>query len=395
MAAPAGRLSHIALHAGSGQPLARALQRRFGFRPAAVREAGGWHQLALRSGRAVFVVTEGAGGAGPGPLYDLAPARGLPTASNACFEVADVRAAVRALRALGCAVAVEPRAVADAGGAVRYAVVRSPVGDLSHTLLERGAYRGPFLPGFRACGPGAPAGDPRDAAGPGDWFSHVDHLALACPRGRAAAWLRWYQRCLGFRPLRLGPSGPGLDVRAGRAGGLRLCALRPPAGSAAPMLVLSESLSGPRGPGRPGRPAPDQIERFLARHGPGLQHAALYAPDILAAARRVARAPGGLVAPPAAYYRRPGRAAQMLAAGQEPGRLAELGILLDGEARRGRAAYLLQAFARPLFSEDTFFLELIQRQGATGFGQGNVRALWEALEEHAAAAGPGGAEPPA
>ncbi|XP_036609243.1 4-hydroxyphenylpyruvate dioxygenase-like protein [Trichosurus vulpecula] len=379
MATPVGRLCHISLHVPRGQPLAGDLERCFGFRPVAVREAGGWRQLALRSGDAVFLVNErapGSAGSREGPLYDVDPAHAVPTASNVCYEVADVRGAVRALRELGCAVAVPPQAVADAQGTVTYAVVRSPVGNLSHTLLERGAYQGPFLPGFQECG--SP-----DGHGQGGWFSHVDHVALACPRGSVGAWLRWYQECLGFRRFTLGPADDhpeqGLEIRAGRAGGLRLAALQAPPGSAAPMLVLSESL-----PGLPG--AQDQIELFLAQHGgPGLQHVALYTGNIVASARRVAEASGNLVVPPATYYKQAGKVDQILAAGQEVGKLAELGILLDRDGRQDKGTnYLLQVFTKPLFSEETFFLEMIQRQGATGFGQGNIQALWEAMEEYVA-----------
>ncbi|XP_074122215.1 4-hydroxyphenylpyruvate dioxygenase-like protein [Sminthopsis crassicaudata] len=382
MAAPVGRLCHISLHVPRGQPLARDLQRCFGFRPVAVREAGGWRQLALRSGDAVFLVNESAPGSRAGregPLYDVDPAHAVPTASNVCFEVADVRGAVGALRELGCQVAVPPRAVADAQGAVTYAVVRSPVGNLSHTLLERGAYRGPFLPGFQGCG-GPDGPDP----GPGHWFSHVDHIALACPRGSSSSWRRWYQECLGFRRFSLDPADDhperGLEIRAGRAGGLRLTSLQAPPGSQAPLLVLGESLPGPSG-------ARDQVEVFLAQHGaPGLQHVGLYTGDVLDSARRVAEAGGSLVTPPDAYYRQAGKVEQILAAGQEVAKLAELGILLDRDGGPGGdgARYLLQVFTKPLFSEETFFLELIQRRGATGFGQGNIRALWEALEKHLA-----------
>lgn len=44
--------------------------------------------------------------------------------------------------------------------------------------------------------------------------------------------------------------------------------------------------------------------------------------------------------------------------------------------------YLMQVFSHPLFDRDTFFLEIIQRCGANGFGAGNIAALWKALEIH-------------
>lgn len=43
--------------------------------------------------------------------------------------------------------------------------------------------------------------------------------------------------------------------------------------------------------------------------------------------------------------------------------------------------YLLQIFTTPLFKEETFFMEVMQRKGARGFGAGNVTALARSIEE--------------
>ncbi|XP_004620619.2 4-hydroxyphenylpyruvate dioxygenase-like protein [Sorex araneus] len=366
MAVPARRLCHVAFHVPAGQPLARDLQRHFGFQPLAAREADGWRQLALRSGDAVFLVNEGAGPAEP--LYGLDPRHAVPSATNLCFEVTDAGAAARALAARGCTVQVPPVNVRDAQGAATYAVIGSPAGNLSLTLLERAGFRGPFLPGF------APVAS---APGPG-WVSHVDHLTLACTPGSTPALMRWFHDCLDFRHLPLSPGEDpelGLEVSAGPGGGgLRITALRAPPSCTVPTLVFAESLPG-------GTDEPDQVEKFLARHrGPGLQHVGLYTPNIMRAAEGVVGAGGRLLTPPEAYYQQPGKERQILAAGHEPRLLARQGILLDGE----EGQFLLQVFTKSLFAEDTFFLELIQRQGATGFGQGNIRALWQSVQEQAA-----------
>lgn len=366
MAAPARRLCHVAFHVPTGQPLARDLQRLFGFQPWAAREAGGWRQLALRSGDAVFLVNEGAGP--PEPLYGLDPRHAVPSATNLCFDVADAGAAARALAAKGSCVLVPPVRVQDARGAATYTVVSSPAGNLSLTLLERTGYRGPFLPGFRPLS---------SKTGPG-WFSHVDHLTLACTRGSSPTLMRWFHDCLGFHHLPLSPGEDpelGFEVTAGSGqGGLRLTALQTRPRSAVPTLVLAESLPGAAG-------GPDQVQQFLARHrGPGLQHVGLYTPNITEATEGVTLAGGRLLTPPKAYYQLPGKERQIRAAGHEPNQLALQGILLDGE----KGKFLLQVFTKSLFAEDTFFLELIQRQGATGFGQGNIRALWQSVEEQAA-----------
>ncbi|KAM6173166.1 4-hydroxyphenylpyruvate dioxygenase-like protein [Erethizon dorsatum] len=365
MAARAHGLCHIAFHVPAGQPLARRLQRLFGFQPLAAREAGGWRQLALRSGDAVFLVNEGAGP--EEPLYGVDPRHAVPSATNLCFDVEDPDAAVRALAAQGCLVPVPPVSVRDAQGAATYAVLSSPASNLSLTLLARAGYRGRFLPGFRPV-PSAP--------GPG-WVSHVDHLTLACTAGSSPAIRRWFHDCLGFHHLPLSPGEDpelGLEVAAGSGrGGLRLTALQTPTCSAVPTLVLAESLPGATG-------AQDQVEQFLARHrGPGLQHVGLYTPNILEATEGMVVAGGELLTPPEAYYQQPGKEGQIRAAGHQPSLLAQQGILIDGE----KGKFLLQVFTKSLFAEDTFFLELIQRQGATGFGQDNIRALWQSVQEKA------------
>ncbi|XP_011365883.1 4-hydroxyphenylpyruvate dioxygenase-like protein [Pteropus vampyrus] len=366
MAAFVRRLCHIAFHVPAGQSFARDLQRFFGFQPLAAREADGWRQLALSSGHAVFLVNEGVGTGDP--LYGLDPRYAVPSATNLCFEVADVGSATRALAPRGCRVLVPPVSVRDVQGAATYTVVSSPAGNVSLTLLERADYCGPFLPGFRPL---------PSATGPA-WISHVDHVTLACTPGSSPTLMRWFHDCLGFQlqPLSSGENPEvGLEVAAGSGqGGLRLIAMQTSPSNAIPTLVLAEPLQGATS-------GQDPLENFLAQHrGPGLQHVALYTPDIIEATERVMLSGGQLVTPPEGYYQQPGKKSQILAAGHEPSKLAEQGILLDGE----KGKFLLQVFTKSLFAEDTFFLELIQRQGATGFGQGNIQALWQSLEEQAA-----------
>ncbi|XP_037355771.1 4-hydroxyphenylpyruvate dioxygenase-like protein [Talpa occidentalis] len=366
MATRARRLCHIAFHVPPGQPLAQDLQRLFGFQPLAVREADGWRQLALRSGDAVFLVNEGSGPAEP--LYGLDQRHAVPSATNLCFEVTDVGAAARVLAARGCSLLVPPVKVRDARGHATYAVTSSPAGNLSLTLLERASFCGPFLPGF----------GPVSSATSQGWVSHVDHLTLACTPGSSPPLMRWFCDCLGFRHMPLSPGEDpeqGLEVPVGSgSGGLRLTALKTPLGNDVPTFVLAESLNRATS-------EQDQVEQFLLRHrGPGLQHVGLYTPNIMEATEGVLGAGGQLLTPPEAYYQRPGKERQIIAAGHEPRLLARQGILLDGD----KGKFLLQVFTKSLFAEDTFFLELIQRQGATGFGQGNIRALWQSVQEQAA-----------
>nr|XP_009943990.1 PREDICTED: 4-hydroxyphenylpyruvate dioxygenase-like protein [Opisthocomus hoazin] len=235
----------------------------------------------------------------------------------------------------GCPLPVPPTEVSDDGGSVTYGVVSSVVGNVSHTLLDRSRYRGPFLPLFQPT-QGAPS-----ATGDGIEITHFDHITYVCPRRSARAALDWYQRCFGFCRFPLNPQERPAEgyVLEGQGVGMLLLALQSAQGTLAHgcKLVLAET-------------------------------------------------------PPATYYSQGGKAEEIQGAGQDPRTLAELGILLDTTApgdkgRLGTDAskslsqeYLMQIFTHPIFSEETFFLELIDRRGAPGFGEGNIRALWEAVQ---------------
>ncbi|KAL7869765.1 hypothetical protein AOLI_G00137530 [Acnodon oligacanthus] len=91
-----------------------------------------------------------------------------------------------------------------------------------------------------------------------------------------------------------------------------------------------------------------------------------------------------------ARHGRVGKQQEILEAGLDPKELKQHGILLDTDlhsygdngASVPNGRYLLQVFTKPIFSEDTFFLELIEHRGATGFGEGNIRALWRSVQSY-------------
>uniref|UniRef100_A0A8C4WEC7 4-hydroxyphenylpyruvate dioxygenase n=1 Tax=Gopherus evgoodei TaxID=1825980 RepID=A0A8C4WEC7_9SAUR len=268
-------------------------------------------------------------------------------ASNVCFEVQDVPTVSQSLQERGCPLAIPPTDVTDSGGSVTYCVVRSVVGNISHTLLDCSRYRGAFLPGFRAMGD-VPEGlrDPAEA-------THFDHITYACSRGSTQAVLDWYQHCFGFQRFimnRQGDVAEGYRIH-GHGVGLRLTAMRYRKGSEPRLVddckfVLAESLP---------EPGKNQVDAFLEQHGgAGIQHVALYTTDIVSTARALAQAGVRFVEPPQAYYSEAGKAEEIRAAGQDPWLLSQHGILLDTE-------YLMQIFTKPIFPEETFFLELIEQ----------------------------------
>ncbi|XP_030350715.1 4-hydroxyphenylpyruvate dioxygenase-like protein [Strigops habroptila] len=384
MAASLSRPFFISLHMPYRQGWAQDLANTFRFQPVAVRETPRVRQLALRRGCAVFLLNERLN---PGPagdssrefLYDVDPRPTLGTASNVCFEVDDVPGLCRQLQSRGCSVPVPPTELRDDSGSVTYGVVSSIVGNISHTLLDRSRYRGPFLPGFQ------PIRGASSSTGDGIEITHFDHITYVCRRGSARAALDWYQHCFGFRRFLLNPQERPAEgyVLGGQGTGMLLLALQSTQGAPAHgcKLILAESLS---------KNGTNQVDTFLEQHGgAGIQHVGLRTTDIVATTRTLQQRGARFFTPPVTYYSQDGKAEEIQGAGQDPYTLAELGILLDTTASRDKGIdaaespsqeYLMQIFTHPIFSEETFFLELIDRRGAPGFGEGNIRALWKAVQ---------------
>jgi 4-hydroxyphenylpyruvate dioxygenase len=132
--------------------------------------------------------------------------------------------------------------------------------------------------------------------------------------------------------------------------------------------------------------ANSQIQEFLDRYnGPGVQHIALLTPDIVATVAEMRRMGQDFLDVPETYYdaefdQRVGEIAE------DKERLKELRILVDRD--EGDDGYLLQLFTKCVFARPTLFFEVIQRRGrARGFGEGNFRALFEAIEREQAKRG--------
>ncbi|XP_069498460.1 4-hydroxyphenylpyruvate dioxygenase-like protein [Ambystoma mexicanum] len=405
------QLSHITFRVNSAQQLASNLINRFRFLPLAFRITKGARQFALKQGSAIFVINETpvipTSSSGQRPvagnlepllqgtmasseedlLYDIGLTSAVDTVSNVCFEVEDMQSLFKHLSNHDCRILVPPSRVEDDLGFVTYSIVKSVVGNVCHTLIDRSKYTGEFLPGFQMIEhPGTKADD---------IITHFDHLTYSCPRQSTWGILEWYERCFGFKRFQLSMDDDPEEgyIIKGAGVGLRLTAMHywkcSEVGLSLPStnqardckFVIAESLPGQ------GR---NQVDTFLELNGgAGIQHVGLYTPDILTAAQMIRDAGVPFVTQPPDYYREIAKKEDICAAGHDPHLLSQLNILLDGELRgsktpqgEARRQYLMQVFTQPIFSEETFFLELIQRHGASGFGEGNIRALWRAVEAY-------------
>lgn len=222
MAAYLSRLHHISLHVSNAEKIANDLVSKFKFDLFATRVTDKSRQLALRKGAAVFVVNErpnqspvrlneelpgitdryspdphpvSVGKYGQECLYDVSPLCPVDTVSNVCFEVEDVERSFGALRRQGCKFLVPPTTIQDEGGRVTYSVVKSIVGNVCHTLIDRTKYNGSFLPGFDVIEKDCSSAD-EDMCCP---VTHFDHITYACPRKTTHQVMRWYEGLFGFQ----------------------------------------------------------------------------------------------------------------------------------------------------------------------------------------------------
>jgi 4-hydroxyphenylpyruvate dioxygenase len=201
-----------------------------------------------------------------------------------------------------------------------------------------------------------------DPAPAGIGLTLVDHLTHNVRRGRMDAWAGFYERLFNFREIRY------FDIE-GKLTGLKSRAMTSACGLI--RIPINESADDK-----------SQIEEYLAAYkGEGIQHIALSTDDIYATVEALrARGVPMMDPPPAAYYdaidaRLPGH-------GEDLERLRALGILIDGAPGGG---LLLQIFTKTVIGP--IFFEIIQRKGDEGFGEGNFRALFEAIERDQVARG--------
>ncbi|XP_077407342.1 4-hydroxyphenylpyruvate dioxygenase-like protein [Vanacampus margaritifer] len=406
MAAYVRRMHHVSLHVSDVDKLASDFIHKLKFNLFATKVTEGTRQLAFKTGAAVFVVSERANRGESarrnvepeaaeerqpaGCLYDVPPHYPVDTVCNVCFEVDDVHHSFEALRRLGCSFPVPPTTVQDHQGRVTYAVLRSVVGNVCHTLIDKSEYQGSFLPGFLVTEGGQEQQQNRPEA-----VTHVDHITYACHTGSSQQVLNWYQQLFGFQRFfihRKDEADSGFVINQ-KGIGLRLSVLEywkcgesslslPGKQPNEPgcKLVLAESLPGQ---------GSNQVNTFLEAHqAAGIQHIGLYTGDIMGTVRDMAHAGVPFFTPPPAYYTEVGKLQEIEESGQDAQKLARYGVLLDADPQQQASSasetqrYLLQVFSKPIFAEDTFFLELIERRGSSGFGEGNVRALWRLVQAY-------------
>jgi 4-hydroxyphenylpyruvate dioxygenase len=265
------------------------------------------------------------------------------------LSVPDARKAYEHAVAHGARGLETPYEIKDEHGTVTLASVAT-YGETRHLFVERSQYTGAFLPGYtkRAEKPGDPL------------FYGIDHVVGNVQLGHMNEWVSYYERVFGMTEL-IHFSDEAISTEYSA-----LMSKVVTDGSGRIKFPINEPAQGKR---------KSQIEEYLDfYHGAGVQHIAVSTTDIVATVDELTRRGVEFLPIPESYYADvPERIGEIT---QDIADLRRLGILVD----RDDEGYLLQIFTKSVGDRPTVFFELIERHGARGFGEGNFKALFEALE---------------
>jgi 4-hydroxyphenylpyruvate dioxygenase len=343
-------IDHVELYVGNASQAAYWFTHALGFRRSAYAglETGTRDRSShvLEQGRVRFVLTAPLLGTSEIARHVAAHGDGVRVIALA---VPDAERAYRYAVQHGARGVREPWEESDSDGTVRMATIAT-YGETLHTFVERDGYEGAFLPGFAA------ADEPPGAG----LFAGIDHVVGNVELGRLDEWVGYYERVFGMtemihftdRDISTEYSALMSKVMADGKGRVK--------------FPINEPAEGKR---------KSQIEEFLEYYGgPGAQHVALATTDIVRTVKELRERGVRFLSTPESYYEElPGRIGEI---DENLADLRQLGILAD----RDDEGYLLQIFTTTLGDRPTVFLEVIERHGARGFGEGNFKALFQAIE---------------
>ena len=351
---PVRGIDHVRFVVGNAKQTAHYYSTAFGMTLVAYRGPETGHrdvaEYVLKSGSARFVF---AGSVRAGTPEAEHHARHGDGVVDIALEVPDVDAAYKHAVEQGARGRDVPQDWSDEHGVVRYAAIDT-YGDTRHTLIDRSRYTGPFLPGFVARAPMVTPPERR-------LFQAVDHIVGNVELGHMDEWVGFYRRVMGFTNM---AEFIGDDIATDYSALMSKVVAN---GTRKVKFPLNEPAIARR---------KSQIDEYLEFYGgPGAQHIALATGDIVASVDAMRAAGVEFLETPDAYYDDTLR--ERIGDVRVPiEELRARRILVD----RDEDGYLLQIFTKPVQDRPTVFYELIERHGSMGFGKGNFKALFEAIE---------------
>jgi 4-hydroxyphenylpyruvate dioxygenase len=280
-------------------------------------------------------------------------------ARDVALQVPDAGTAYREAVSRGARGIVEPHWVEDEHGRVELATIGT-YGENVHTFVNRAEYTGPYLPGYVSL-------SPNGHRGKGVGLIAIDHVVGNVELGKMNHWVEFYEQVFGMTnivhfgddQIQTEYSALMSKVMADGAGKIK--------------FPINEPAEGKR---------KSQIDEYLEfNEGPGVQHIALQSESIVGTIEALKGRGVLFLDTPEAYYDEvEGRVGEIA---EDYGDLKRLRILAD----RDEDGYLLQIFTKTAQDRPTLFFEVIERHGATTFGEGNFKALFESIEREQALRG--------
>jgi len=341
---------YVELYVGNAKQAMYYYAKAFGFEPYAYRglETGSRTQVsyALKQNHIRLVLT---GALEPEhPITDFIKLHGEGV-KDIALRVENCEKAYQEAISRGATSVMEPTECSDEHGTIKKATIAT-YGETVHSFIERKDYKGVFYPGFQ------PYQAPFACQGAG--LIGIDHMV-----GNVEVmdeWVRFYEKVMGFTSSQnfsdddISTEYSALMSKVMQNGTGRI------------KFPINEPAEGKR---------KSQIQEYLEfNKGPGVQHIAVLTNDILTTVSQLTANGVDFLSVPDTYYEDLVERVGVIEEDIE--KLKELRILVD----RDDEGYLLQLFSKPVVDRPTLFFEIIQRKGSRGFGNGNFKALFEALE---------------
>ena len=253
----------------------------------------------------------------------------------------------------------EPYRSEDEFGSIELSAIAT-YGDTIHTFVNRSDYAGPFKPGFVSV-------SSNGSAGSGVGLTNVDHVVGNVELGRMNHWVEYYERVFGMTEM-IHFSDDDISTEYSA-----LMSKVMADGEGKIKFPINEPAEGKR---------KSQIEEYIEFYGgAGAQHIALASTNIVETVEVLKERGMLFLETPDAYYEDvPDRVGEIAESYDD---LRKHKILAD----RDDDGYLLQIFTKTAQDRPTVFFEVIERHGARGFGDGNFKALFEAIEREQALRG--------
>ncbi|KAM6984320.1 4-hydroxyphenylpyruvate dioxygenase [Tautogolabrus adspersus] len=282
-------------------------------------------------------------------------------AKDIAFQVEDCDFLIKTARERGAVVVKEPWVEQDSHGRVKYAVVQT-YGDTTHTFIEYlSPYKGLFLPGYKE----PLFRDPLLPTLPAGGLNFIDHIVGNQPDDEMVPISDWYQKCLMFHRFW------SIDDKQIHTQYSSLRSIVVTNYEETIKMPINEPATGKK---------KSQIQEYVDYNGgPGVQHIALNTSNIIQAIVNLRARGMDFLSAPDSYYKslREKLKTAKIKVKEDLDRLQELKILVDFDDK----GYLLQIFTKPVQDRPTLFLEVIQRNNHFGFGAGNFKSLFEAIEK--------------